>query len=144
MKLFRIGIVLFALSAASSGSESPVNLSKYKGKVVLVDFWATWCHGCKEEIPWFMDFAKKYKHSGLAVVGVSMDEDGWKSVKPFMKKQKMNYPVVIGNDAVAKQYGVVTMPVSVLIDREGKIAASHAGVVDREAFEKEIRALLAK
>ena len=61
-----------------------INLSAYKGKVVLLDFWATWCGGCKTEIPWYMEFDSKYKDRGLAVIGVSMDEDGWKSVRPFM------------------------------------------------------------
>jgi peroxiredoxin len=123
---------------------APVSLSKYKGKVVLLNFWATWCHGCKLEIPWFMDFQKEYKRRGLAVIGVSMDEDGWKSVKPYIREKQLNYRVVIGNADLAKQYGLESMPMTLLIDRHGKIAASHAGVVDREAFASEIRALLAE
>ncbi len=117
-------------------------LSKYKGKVVLLNFWATWCGGCKVEIPWFMKFEKKYKHSGLGVVGVSMDDDGWKSVKPFLKEKKVNYPVVLGNDELAKQYGLGAMPMTLLIDRDGKIAASYVGLVDRGACESDIRMLL--
>jgi cytochrome c biogenesis protein CcmG/thiol:disulfide interchange protein DsbE len=119
-------------------------LSNYKGKVVLLNFWATWCHGCKLEIPWFMEFQKEYKRRGLAVIGVSMDEDGWKSVKPYIREKQLNYRVVIGNADLAKQYGLESMPMTLLIDRHGKIAASHAGVVDREAFASEIRALLAE
>ena len=72
---------------------APVKLSAYQGKVVLLDFWATWCEGCKVEIPWYMDFQKKYKKIGLAVVGVSMDEDGWKSVTPFFKAKKSTTPL---------------------------------------------------
>src|ERR1700676_5501976 len=121
---------------------SSVTLSAYKGKVVLLDFWATWCGGCKVEIPWYMEFQKKYKASGLSVIGVSMDEDGWKSVKPFLEKQQVNYPVVIGNPDLAKRYMVDAMPMTLLIDREGKIAASHVGMVDKGAFEGEIRVLL--
>jgi peroxiredoxin len=121
---------------------APVNLAKYKGKVVLLDFWATWCHGCKLEIPWFMEFEKKYKHSGLAVIGVSMDDDGWKLVKPFIKEKGMNYPVVVGNQDLAKLYGLTSLPVTLLIDREGKIAATHVGMVDKDAFESELRKLL--
>lgn len=119
-----------------------VQLSKYKGKVVVLDFWATWCGGCKVEIPWFMEFQKKYKHSGLAVIGVSMDDDGWKVVKPFLKEKKLNYTVVLGNDDLAKSYGLDSMPMTLLIDREGKIAATHVGMVEKSAFEKEIQALL--
>src|ERR1700693_616896 len=77
----------------SDSKGAAVRLSDYKGKVVLLDFWATWCHGCKTEIPWYMEFQNKYKDTGLSVIGVSMDEDGWKSVKPFVEEQKMNYVV---------------------------------------------------
>jgi peroxiredoxin len=126
----------------SDSKGAAVRLSDYKGKVVLLDFWATWCHGCKTEIPWYMEFQNKYKDSGLSVIGVSMDEDGWKSVKPFIEEQKMNYAVVIGNEALAKLYAVDALPVTLLIDRNGKIAVSHAGMVDKDAFENEIRTLL--
>ena len=129
----------FTLSDANGAA---VRLSDFKGRVVLLDFWATWCHGCKTEIPWYMEFQNKYKDSGLSVIGVSMDEDGWKSVKPFIEEQKMNYAVVIGNEALAKLYAVDALPVTLLIDRNGKIAVSHAGMVDKDAFENEIRTLL--
>ena len=119
-----------------------VRLSDYRGRVVLLDFWATWCHGCKTEIPWYMEFESKYKDKGLAVIGVSMDGDGWKSVKPFVAEKKMNYAVVIGSDGLAKKYDVTNMPVTLLIDRDGKIADSHAGVVDCVVWEQEIRQLL--
>jgi len=119
-----------------------LQLSSYKGKVVLLDFWATWCHGCKTEIPWFIEFQSKYGSGGLAVIGVSLDGVGWKVVKPFVKEKKLNYSVVLGNDDVAKLYGIGPMPVSLLIDRDGNIADSHSGVVDRIAWEKEIRSLL--
>jgi peroxiredoxin len=119
-----------------------VRLSDYKGKVVLLDFWATWCHGCKTEIPWYMEFQNKYRDKGLSVIGVSMDEDGWKSVKPFIEENKMNYVVVIGNEDLAKLYAVDNLPVTLLIDRAGNIVVSHAGMVDKTAFENEIRALL--
>jgi peroxiredoxin len=121
-----------------------VELSQYKGRVVLLDFWATWCHGCKTEIPWYEGFESKYKDRGLAVIGVSMDADGWKSVKPFIEEEKMNYAVVIGNDGLAGRYNVTNMPVTLLIDRNGKIADSHTGVVDKAAWEQEIQALLSE
>jgi cytochrome c biogenesis protein CcmG/thiol:disulfide interchange protein DsbE len=119
-----------------------IRLSHYKGRVVLLDFWATWCTGCKVEIPWYMEFQSKYKHGGLAVIGVSMDEDGWKSVKPFLKEHPISYSVVVGNTELAKLYGVDSMPMTLLIDRNGEIAASHVGMVDKDAFEGEIQTLL--
>jgi peroxiredoxin len=119
-----------------------IKLSDYKGKVVLLNFWATWCHGCGTEIPWFIEYENKYKDSGLAIIGASMDDDGWKVVKPFVEEKKMNYPVVLCNADLCKQYGVDALPVTVLIDREGKIVASYAGVVDRAACEAKIQSLL--
>jgi peroxiredoxin len=142
------------LTAASSRKAAPdftlsnskgaaVRLSNYRGRVVLLDFWATWCEGCKVEIPWYMEFQNKYKESGLSVVGVSVDEDGWKSVKPFLEEKKLNYPVVIGNWELAKLFGVDNaLPVTWLIDRAGKIADLHAGMVHKGAFEGEIQILL--
>lgn len=129
----------FTLSDSKGAS---IRLSDYKGRVVLLDFWATWCHGCNIEIPWYMEFQQKYKDKGLAVIGVAMDDDGWKSVRPFSDEKKINYMIVVGNQGLAKQYGVDALPVTLLIDRDGKIAESHAGMVDKEVFEKEIRMLL--
>jgi len=122
--------------------DADVTLSSYKGKVVLLDFWATWCHGCQIEIPWYMAFQTKYKDRGLAVIGVSMDDDGWKSVNPYLEQKKLNYPVVIGDQTLAKRYGVEDLPVTLLIDRKGEIADLHAGMVDKDDFEREIQKLL--
>jgi cytochrome c biogenesis protein CcmG/thiol:disulfide interchange protein DsbE len=128
-----------------------VSLEGYRGKVVLLDFWATWCGGCKVEIPWYIDFDRQYRDHGLAAVGASMDDDGWKSVRPFLARKKdpetggdiaMPYPVVIATPAMAKQYNITSMPVTFLIDRQGRIALSHIGVVDRRSFENEIQELL--
>jgi peroxiredoxin len=121
-----------------------ITLADFKGKVVLLDFWATWCHGCMTEIPWFMEFQNKYKSDGLAVIGVSVDDDGWKSVKPFLAERKFNYTIVVGNQELEKLYAVKNPPVAVLIDRGGRIAEMHAGVVEKESFEKEIKGLLAE
>ena len=122
---------------------SPVKLSAYKGKVVLLDFWATWCTGCKVEIPWYVEFQNKYRNDGLVAIGVSMDDDGWKSVKPFLEEHNLNYPVVIANQELTTQYGgLPSLPMTLLIDRDGKIAESHAGMVDKDVFEKKIKTLL--
>jgi len=129
----------FALPDSNGDS---IRLSEYKGKVVLLDFWATWCTGCKQEIPWYMEFVTKYEHSGLAVIGVSTDREGWTIVKPFMREMQMNYPVVLGDENLTKRYNLTAMPLTLLIDREGKVAVSHAGVVDKIDFENQLRALL--
>ena len=129
--------------ALTDSNGAPVDLSGYKGSVVLLDFWATWCEGCKEEIPWFMEFQDKYNTSGLVVVGASLDDDGWKSVKPYLREHKINYRIVIGTFESAKQFGVDKgMPVTLLVDRTGKIADVHPGMVDKDAFEREIQTLL--
>jgi cytochrome c biogenesis protein CcmG/thiol:disulfide interchange protein DsbE len=119
-----------------------VNLSALKGRVVVVNFWATWCHGCQTEIPAFIEFEKKYDSRGLTIVGISLDDDGWKSVRPWIKEKGVNYPIVVGNSELSQKYGLVGMPLSVLVDRQGRIANSHAGVVDTTAFEQQIQALL--
>lgn len=129
----------FTLTDAEGAS---VRLADYKGRVVLLNFWATWCHGCQEEIPWFVQFEGKYKEGGLAVIGVSMDDDGWKSVKPFLAEKKLNYTIVVGNEPLGKLFGLGEMPMTLLIDRQGKIAASYSGVVDRKKCEGQIQALL--
>jgi peroxiredoxin len=122
----------------------PVKLSSLKGKVVLLDFWATWCTGCKVEIPWFIEFDKAYRAKGLAAVGVSMDDEGWKTIEPYLKAHPISYPVVAGNSEAAGPYGISALPVTVLIDRAGRVAARHVGVVDRKQFEAELKQLLAE
>src|ERR1035437_1231416 len=120
-----------------------VHLSDYRGKVVILDFWATWCGPCKIEIPWFMDLERRNKDKGFAVLGVSMDDEGWEVVKPFLSHLGVNYRVVIGNDETSQLYGGVdALPTTFLIDRGGKIAAVHVGLADRRDFEDGIEQLL--
>jgi len=123
-------------------SGKDVKLADFKGKVVLVNFWATWCHGCQVEIPWFIEFQKEYESRGLVVIGISMDDDGWKSVRPWLKEKKVNYPIVIGNGGLGKQYGLDGMPLTALVDREGRIADVHPGLVDKAATQQKITALV--
>ena len=121
----------------------PLTLGDLKGKVVLLNFWATWCEGCKTEIPWLVEFEQKYGNKGLAVVGVSEDADGWKSVKPYLRQAGLNYPVLLDADgSVAKRYGLFGMPVTYLIDRDGKVSAASVGIVNKAECEEEIVRLL--
>jgi peroxiredoxin len=120
-----------------------VHLSDYKGKVVLLDFFATWCGPCKIEIPWFMEMERKNKDRGFSVLGVAMDDEGWEIVKPFLADLGVNYRVVIGNDATAGMYGGVdALPTTFLIDKDGKIAAVHVGLASKKDFEDGIEQLL--
>ncbi len=121
----------------------PVRIAELRGKVVLLDFWATWCAPCKKEIPEFLDLEKKYRSRGLALIGVSMDSEGWPAVTPFMEKMAMDYPVVLGTKRTAYLYGdVELLPLTFLIDRQGRVAAIHSGAVSRKDLEGEIRKLL--
>ncbi len=130
----------FALEDANGQS---LTLSSLRGKVVLLNFWATWCGPCRIEIPWFIEMEREFKDQGFAVVGVSMDEDGWTAVKPFMEEMKVNYRVVLGTEEAAQLYGgVEALPTTYILDRNGKVAAVHMGIVRRAVFEEEIRALL--
>lgn len=120
-----------------------LKLSDYRGRVVLLNFWATWCGPCRIEIPWFVEFEKTYRDRGLEVIGVSMDDEGWQAVKPYIERQKISYPVVLGTDPLAQRYGgIESLPTTFLIDREGKIAARHVGLVSKSTYEDEINRLL--
>src|SRR3954447_22593745 len=109
-----------------------VRLSDYTGKVVLVDFWATWCLPCQDSMPWLNQLADKYGNEGLTVFGISMNEDGWTTVKPFIEKMHVTYPILMGTKRAAYLYGdVQDLPVAFFIDRERRVAAIHAGAPSR-------------
>ena len=127
----------------STGAD--LRLSSYKGKVVLLNFWATYCVPCRTEIPWFIEFDKTYRDKGFAVVGISMDEDGWSVVKPYLAEKKINYRIGLGGEELVKLYGGLdALPETYLIDREGRIAAHHVGMAPRAEYEKEIVQVLGK
>jgi len=132
----------FTLDDASG---RPIQLSGFKGKVVLLNFWATWCGGCKVEIPWLIEFQEQYGQRGFVVLGVSLDADGWKLVRPFISEKKINYRVMIGTDDIAARYGAdQALPVSLLIDKSGRIAATHVGLPEKGAYRAEIEKLLGR
>ncbi len=120
-----------------------LRLSNLRGRVVLLNFWATWCHGCKTEIPWFVEFQQAYRNRGFVVLGVSRDDDGWQSVRPYISQKKINYRMAIGTGAIAAMYGAdQSLPITLIIDKAGRIAATHAGVVRKSDCQAEIEALL--
>ncbi len=129
-----------------------VTLTDYKGKVVLVNFWATWCAPCQIEIPWMMEFQEKYGPRGFTILGVSMDEEGKKAVAPFLErsrfdldgqKQAMNYPILLGNDAIAEKFGgIIGLPTSMLFSRDGRKAKTITGLVDHDDIAKSIEGQL--
>jgi cytochrome c biogenesis protein CcmG/thiol:disulfide interchange protein DsbE len=118
-------------------------LSDTKGKVVILDFFATWCPPCRMEVPHFQALYDQYKDKGLVVVGVALDQGGVADVKPFVKQNKVTYPVVIGDQNVAAMYGGIRgIPTTFIIDRQGNIVEKLVGYRDKSEFEKAIQKLL--
>src|SRR5690349_1036442 len=130
-----------------------ISLSTFKGHAVLLDLWATKCGGCVKEIPSFIEIHHAYRSRGLAVVGISMDilyedlkgpAEAWSLVNPFVEDHKVDYPILMGDDGITNRYSVNALPVTYLIDRRGRIAATYVGVVDRANIEANIKTLLAE
>ena len=121
----------------------PFALSDYKGKVVLLDFWATWCPPCRKEIPGFIDLYNSYRSRGFIVVGVSMD-DSTSDIKKFARRFKMNYPILLGagRDDLEPAFGPLPLPTAFVIARDGRICSKHDGLTPKEQFEQEIVPLL--
>ena len=133
-------------------NDKDVTLQQYKGEVVLVNFWATWCAPCKVEIPWMIEFQQKYSPRGFTILGVSMDEDGKKAIQPFLDKERfdvngqqeaMSYPILLGNDAIADKFGgILGLPTSMLFNRDGKKVRTIVGLVNHDDISKAIQDLL--
>jgi len=120
----------------------PVKLADYKGKVVIVNFWATWCGPCKTEIPDFVKLYSEYKDKGLVIVGISID-DSPEQLQSFMQEFKMNYPVLQMTADVEDAWGpFYGYPTSFVVARDGSICTKHLGPATKETFEREIKALL--
>jgi thiol-disulfide isomerase/thioredoxin len=132
--------------------DQDVSLSQFKGQVVLVNFWATWCGPCRIEIPWLIDLQNKYAARGFTVLGLAMDNEGKSAVAPFVEKerfkvdgthQSMNYPIVLGNDATADKFGgLVGFPTSLLISRDGHVVKRVDGLVSYDEIDKAIQSQL--
>jgi peroxiredoxin len=120
-----------------------VRLSDFRGKAVLLNFWATWCAPCKIEMPWFVDLQKQYAPQGLQVIGVAMDDSGEDTIAKFAKEMGVNYPVLVGKEAVGDAYGGVEfLPTTFIIDRQGKVVDRVFGLVGRSEFEDNIKKAL--
>jgi thiol-disulfide isomerase/thioredoxin len=129
-----------------------VSLSEYKGKVVLLNFWATWCEPCRVEIPWLIDMQQKYSARGFTIIGIAMDEEGKTEVAPYVAKERFNvngqalpmsYPIVLGNDPMADKFGgLLGYPTSILISRDGKVVKRVTGLISYDEVAKLIESQL--
>jgi len=137
--------------ADSSGMNKQV--TDYRGKVVLLNFWATACGGCKLEIPWLIELESAHKSDSFTVVGISMDtsyegsksaDEAWSKVKPFVLDHKLNYPVLMGNATLITSYKLGAVPATYLIDKQGRVAATYSGVIDKSDVDSNINRLLAE
>jgi cytochrome c biogenesis protein CcmG/thiol:disulfide interchange protein DsbE len=126
----------------SSGKE--VKLSDYKDKIVLLNFWATWCGPCEVEMPWFKEFEQTYKDRGFAVLGVSTDDGGWPTVRAYMESRSINYRVMLADEKLPAPYKEIqALPTTYLLDRQGRIAVRHQGLVAKDVYEWGLQQLLA-
>lgn len=121
----------------------PFTNSDLEGKVVLLNLWATWCGPCRSEMPWFVEFQERYGDRGFTVAAVSLDEDGWDSVRPFMRELGLNFPVLMGGDTAETYFGAIdSIPATLIIDRSGSIVFWHEGVPEKADYARQIEALL--
>jgi peroxiredoxin len=121
------------------------HLSEYKGKVVVLNFWATWCPPCRKEIPDFIEMSKQYEAQGVQFIGVAMDDEGLDKVKPWVASHNIPYPIFLSDGKVGPAYGEMSsIPVTYFIDRKGMIRQTYIGMRTRPIFEKDLLPLLSE
>jgi peroxiredoxin len=122
-----------------------ISSKEFEGKVVVVDFWATWCQTCVQELPAFTALQEKYGKEGLVVIGIALDELGAQSVKPFIRQHGVNFTVLAGDTSVQLAFGGLDgLPTTFIFDRDGKIVSKHSSYQEPSVFEKEVAPLLAR
>lgn len=155
-------LFLFLLAACSGGGEgeiqrmeggapdftlasvdgSMVKLSDYQGKVIMVDFWATWCPPCQEMIPVLKKLHKRFSMEGLVILGVSLDQEGLEILGPYVYENRIPYKVLIGNDQLKRDFGVTTIPTLFMIDREGRLVRKMMGFHSYGELESQLKKYL--
>jgi thiol-disulfide isomerase/thioredoxin len=122
-----------------------VKLSDFRGQAVLLNFWATWCGPCKIEMPWFVELQQEYGPQGFQIVGVAMDDASNEDIAKFVREMGVNYPILLGKEAVGQSYGGVNvLPTTFFVDREGKLVAREFGLHSRSVFVDHIKQALSQ
>jgi peroxiredoxin len=128
---------------AKTQDGAAIELAQLKGKVVVLNFWATWCGPCRREIPDFGEVYKAYKSKGVEIVGVALDEQGWSVVKPFVDKNKIPYPIVLPDEHLSSDYGEISaIPTTFIIDKNGNVVGKRVGMMEKSDLEKAIKSAL--
>lgn len=127
------------------GSGKLFSLSQFRGRVVLVNFWATWCAPCRTEIPMLAELQRDYGSRGLVVLGLAVDDSGWSVVRPFAETAEINYPVMIADSKITDLFGgLKAVPMTFIIDKQGRVAAVHAGLCQKSEYQADIEAVLSE
>ncbi|MBN1446507.1 MAG: TlpA family protein disulfide reductase [Bacteroidetes bacterium] len=154
LAFFLLATILTGTLSAQVGKQAPAfslkdkdgrtySLESLKGKVVVLNFWATWCPPCRAEIPDFKKVYSQYKDKDVEILGVSLDHKGWSVITPFLKQWEINYPVVLGGAEIARDYGNVrSIPTTFIIDKGGKVVDQHVGAMNEEMLVKMFEKLL--